>query len=797
MVINYIKIALRNLKRDKGFSYINIVGLTVGLMATIAIGLWIQSEYRYDRFYSHTDRLYEVYTSDTFQNEKHAWGGTAAILGPTLAQEYGEVEAMTRTTSVGSNYVMRVGKNKFTPVGLAPDSTFFKLFDFPFIAGNKENALRSPNDVILTKSLAISLFGKTEVIGQTIAFDTLSNFIVSGVIEDIPENSRFSNIEYFCSWDFVDKTLGNIYYSSWTSYNHKTYVLLRPNTSFSSFNQKLSTFVSTHDPDKSNKASVFLHPANKWHLYNKSENGKMVAGRLNTVRLFIVIAIFILLLACINFTNLSTARSEKRAREVGVRKVVGASKKSLVGQFLTESIFLSFIAGILSVMLLVLLLPWFGVITDRQLSLGSVSNGFWLVLFLFIIITGIIAGLYPAFFLSSFQPVKTLKGTFTPVRGIFTPRKILVVLQFVFSVTLISSTLIVKKQIEHVQKRDIGYDENNLVYVSLNGNARKNYAMIKQELIDRGAAVSITKSLGPITSSYTNGWGFSWPGSRPEDYDLVFQGMSSDADFSATMKLELVSGRDIDIFKFPTDSNAVLLNETAAKRIGVSDPLGMEMMRGKGEEYEEKWHVVGIVKDFIFQSPYEAIEPLIIYGPFSWFNFMHIRLNPDNSLADNKEIIEDVFRQYNPDHPLKLSFVDEAYSKKFAEEQRIGKLVSVFSGLANLIACLGLMGLASYTAQQKVKEIGIRKVLGASVSRIVGMLSTEFVKLILISILISTPIAWWLMNKWLGDYAYRIEMQWWMFAMAGLIAILIALLTVSGQAFRAALTKPVDSLRDE
>ena len=797
MIKNYFKIAWRNLKRDKGFSVINIIGLTIGLMAATAIALWIQSELTYDRFYTNTDRLYEVFTSDEFQGERHAWGATAAILGPTLAAEYPEVEAMARIANMGSRYVFRVGDDKFTPRGIAPDSSFFTLFDFNFIAGDKSAPLASPNNVVLTESLAKRLFGKADVIGQSIALDTIATLVVSAVIEDIPANSRFSDIEYFCPWLFAEKTLRTVYYGSWTGYNHQAYVLLRPGVAIDTFNEKIRTFVATHDTDPTNTAHIFLHPAAKWHLYDKSENGQMVAGRLNTVSLFIVIGVFILLLACINFTNLSTARSEKRAKEVGIRKVVGARKNALVAQFLTESTFLSVIAGVLALLLLIPVLPFFSNLISRGLSLSAIPPAFWLFFALFLLLTGIIAGIYPAFFLSGFQPIKTLKGTLMPFRSAFTPRKVLVVLQFTFSVTLISCTLIVGRQIEYVQKRDNGYDKNNLIYVAMNGDAHKNYALIKQELLDKGAATAVTKTIGPITRHTTNSWGFNWPNSKPEDYDLVFEGLSSDADFVKTMQVELVAGRDIDVYQFPTDSNAVLLNETAVKRMGLEDPLGATLVRNKGRDYEEQWHVVGVVKDFINQSPYDAIEPLIVYGPAGYFSYMHIRLNPNRTTAENLAVAEAAFNKFNPDYTFEYTFVDEAYARKFAEEQRIATLTALFAAIAISIACLGLFGLAAFTAQQKTKEIGIRKVLGASVAGIVTLLSKDFVQLVCLAIFIASPVAWWAMNRWLEDFVYRIDIQWWMFALAGVVAVVIALLTVSWQAIRAAVANPVDSLRDE
>ena len=797
MLKNYIKIAWRNLVRDKGFAFINILGLTIGLMAVTAIGLWIQNEYTYDRMYSHTDRLYQVFTSDESEGEKYAWDGTPAILGPTLRQQQPEVEAMVRIAALGSDSPLRVGANQFSASGIASDSTFFKLFDFTFLSGNQASPLVSPNDLVLTKSLAQQLFGEADAVGQSVTFDTLGTLVVTAVIEDIPQNSRFADTDYFCSWQFAEQTLHSITYSYWTSYNHSTYVLLKPGVSVDAFNQKIESFVRTNDPDPLNKAHIFLHPASQWHLYNKSENGQMVAGRLHTVHLFMVIGVFILLLACINFTNLSTARSEKRAKEVGVRKVVGAQKSALVGQFLTESVFLAVIAGILSLVLLMPVLPFFNSLVGYDLSLTSIPPTFWVLFSVFILLTGIIAGIYPAFFLSAFQPVKTLKGTFIPVRAVFTPRRVLVVLQFTFSIALVCCTLIVRQQIAYVQQRDAGYDQNNLIYTSLKGDASKNYSLIRQELLSNGAATAVTKTLGPITRHSSNQWGFSWPDSKPDDYEVTFEVLSSDADFVTATGVELVAGRDIDVYRFPTDSTALLLNETAVQRMGLTDPIGTEVVASAGTEYEQRGHVVGVIKDFILQSPYDAVEPLMVFGPVSWFRYMHIRMNPDHTIARNLEIIESAFKKYNPNYPFEYTFVDDAYARKFAEEQRIAKLTGVFSLLAITIACLGLLGLAAFAARQKAKEIGIRKVLGASVAGVVVLLSRDFVKLVLIAIAIASPIAWWAMNSWLADYAYRIDIQWWMFVAAGAAALAIALLTVSWQATRAALANPVDSLRDE
>ncbi|WP_134089747.1 ABC transporter permease [Olivibacter sp. XZL3] len=795
MIQNYLKIAWRNLWKNRGYSALNIGGLAIGMMASIVITCWIQSEMTFDRFYSTTDRLYQVYSEATFEGKKHAWGNTAAILGPVLKEEHAEVEETVRISSLTDFNVLRVGDKKFIPKGLAADSSFFRLFDFKFLSGDTRNPIKSVNDIVITASLAQKFFGKENAVGKVIAFDTLSNMLVKAVIEDIPDNSRFRGTEYFCSWPLLER-LGWVSYSSWGANNHQTFALLKPQADIAHVNRKIKNLIQKHSANQ-NQTSIFLHPASKWNLYNRSENGEMVAGRLNTVRLFIVIAIFILLIACINFTNLSTAQSEKRAKEVGVRKVVGARKNMLINQFLTESILLSFISGVLAIVLTIVVLPFFNQIVGKQLQVPTADLSFWLLLVSFILLSGILAGVYPAFFLSSLKPIKTLKGTFVSAGSVFNPRKVLVVLQFTFSITLIICTLIVSKQIRYAQERDSGYDKNQLIYTSLAGQTDKHYEVIKHELLNKGAAIAVSKSLGPITRYSSNGWGFSWPGSKPEDYDVVFDRLSADADFTKTMQVKLLAGRDIDIQKFPSDSTAILLNRTAVKRMGLKDPLGVEIVQGKGEKFAETWHVVGVIEDFILTSPYDPVEPLIVCGPSSWFNYMHIRLNPANSIRKNMELSEQVFNRYNPNYPFEYTFADEAYAEKFKNEQFTANLTAIFSALAILIACLGLFGLAAFTTQQRSKEIGIRKVLGASATTITLLISKGFVQLVMIAFLISMPIAWWTMSKWLNSFSYRIEIQGLVFLITGTLSFAIVILTVGYQVIRAALANPVDSLRNE
>jgi len=794
MIQNYIKIAWRNLLKNKGNSTINILGLALGMSISLLIGLWISSEINYDRFYTKTDRITQVYTLDDFDGNAHTWGGTPAVLGPILKQEHPEIEEVVRTASF--DQLLHEGENRFKAAGMASDPEFFKIFDFSFLAGNPETSLIDPDAIVITESLANKLFGSTDVIGRTLHVGTLTSLNVQGIIQDIPSNSKFEGAEFFCSWGFLT-TAGWTFNGSWTSYNHQTYALLREGASLSVVNKNIETLVQNHTNDGV-QARIYLYPANRWHLYDKSENGKMVAGNIVTLRMFALIGAFILLIACINFINLSTAGAERRAKEVGVRKVVGAPRKSLVKQFLIESFLITVLAGMLALLISTAALPFFNNLINSDIH---INDHLWVFWGLFIAIVGfstIGAGIYPAFVLSAFEPIKTLKGGLLILKGGFKPRQVLVTIQFTISICLGICTIIISQQIRYGQNRDNGFDQNNLVYTTLEGDLAKNYELVRQVLLQQGVATNVNKSLGRITQYSSNGWGYFWPNSRPEDYDLTFNVMTSDTDFTGATGVKLVHGRDIDIYSHPSDSSAILLNEAAVQRMRLEEPIGTQIIEAKGTEYEIVWTVVGVIGDFILQSPYKNIEPMMVKGPATnYFNYVHIRLNTANDLLSNMEKIQAILKKYNPDYAVDIQFADEAYARKFAGQQRAATLTALFSGLAIFIACLGLFGLVSFATIQRQKEIGIRKVLGASVAGIATMLSKDFLRLVILAIVIASPIAWWIMSQWLQDFVYRVDIQWWTFFFSGLLAILIALFTVSTLAIKAAQANPVDSLRDE
>ncbi len=789
MFRNYLKTALRNLLRQKAFSTINILGLAIGMASAILILLWIQNEVSHDRFHEKDARLYTLNNRDRFNGELWAWNSTPNILGPTVKANYPDVEDVVRVNGVG--LLFSYNETRMNVQGSFTDTGFLNMFSFPLLKGSATTALNGIYNIVVTEKLAKKLFGNEEPMGKIVRIDSVDQFTVTGVLKDLPNNTAF-NFEYLLPWSYQTK-LGWTD-SSWGNNSVQTFVLLKPNVSQAAFDEKIKNITIDHTSGEGKSATqVFTYPFRDAWLYGKSENGKYVGGRIEMVRLFAIIAAFILLIACINFMNLSTARSEKRAKEVGIRKVVGAPKAMLVGQFLGESILLSFLAGVLALIIVQISLSGFNTLVEKDLLIPYGSPIFWLLALLFILLTGIVAGSYPAFFLSAYKPIKVLKGTFKAAHALVTPRKILVVLQFTFAIVLIICTIIITRQINHAQKRDVGYDRNQLVYLHIQGGIDKHYDVIKNELLSSGAAVAVTKSMSPITQRWSDSWGFSWEGSTQEDRKADFIRMASDADFEKTMGVKIIEGRDINIKEYPADSTAVLLNETAVKAMRFKNPVGQVIREDGGRT----WHVVGVLKDFIFESPFHKVEKLMVNGPAAWFNVVHFKLNPANSVAENLKRAESVFKKYNPDYPFDYRFVDEAYAKKFDSQKRTGKLAALFAGLTIFISCLGLFGLAAYMAQNRIKEIGVRRVLGASVNNITTLLSKDFLKLVVISLFIASPLAWWAMTAWLKDFEYRVDIEWWVFAAAGITSIFIALVTVGYQAIRAALSNPVKNLRTE
>ena len=673
------------------------------------------------------------------------------------------------------------------------DTGFLQMFSFPMLKGNPATALNNIHGMVLTEKAAKSLFGNEDAMGKVVRLKDQGDFTVTGVVKDLPNNTRF-DFEFLIS-------IANLKYGpgqdlGWNDNSTPTYVLLKPNANYAAVASRIRTLKQRYAEDAKNmKWELFLYPLDRWRLYSSFTNGvEDGGGRSTFVKLFGIIAVFILLIACINFMNLSTARSEKRAKEVGIRKVVGARKGALISQFIGESVFLALLAGIAAVIIVQLSLPAYNQLTDKKLFIDFGNVYTWMAFTGFILFTGLLAGSYPAFFLSSFRPVKVLKGTFKKANALVTPRKVLVVLQFTFAIILIICTIIVKQQIDYARNRQTGYNKDNLIYQFMTGDIPKNYAMIKNELLSSGIAKSVTKTNSPLTERWSNGWGQDWEGKDPND-KTSFDRYLADEGLGATAGLQFIQGRDFDLKQFPTDSTGLIINESALKVMKFKNPIG-KTVKDLGIE----WHIVGVIKDFILTSPYEPTRPILICGAksqFMTFNVVQIKLNGDNPTAQNLKKAEAIFKKYNPEYPFDAKFVDEAYAQKFENEKRQGTLAGLFAGLTIFISCLGLFGLATYMAENRVKEIGIRKILGASLTGITTLLSKDFVKLVIIAFLIAAPLAWWAMHAWLQNYTYRVGIEWWVFALAGLLSVVIALLTVSYQSIKAAIANPVKNLRTE
>lgn len=790
MLKNFFKVAFRNLLRNKGFSAINIIGLAVGMASAILIFLWIQNEMSYDQFHEKKDRIYEAWNRARFDGKLMCWNTTPKILARTLERDLPEVERAVRV-NWGSNFLFSIGDKRITKQGNMVDTGFLQMFSFPMVSGNPNTALNDMHSIVLTQSCAKAFFGSEDPMGKIVKIENKDNFTVTGVVKDLPNNTRFK-FEYLLPWSYL--VARNEDDSSWGNNSTRNYVLLKKNATYASVAPKMKVLKQKYEEEaKKDKWEMFLYPVSRWRLYSSFTNGvEDSGGRMTFVKLFGTIALFILLIACINFMNLSTARSEKRAKEVGIRKVVGAQKASLISQFIGESVLLAFLAAILAVIIVMISLPGYNQLTDKKLFVDFKSPYTWLAGTGFILFTGLLAGSYPAFFLSSFQPVKVLKGTFKKAHALVTPRKVLVVLQFTFAIILIICTIIVKQQIDYAQARDTGYNKDNLVYHFMTGDLRKNYPLIKNELVSSGIALAVTKTSAPLTESWSDGWGQEWEGKDPND-KTDFNRYVSDEGLGATVGLQFVKGRDFDLKQFPTDSTGMIINESSLKVMKFKEPLG-KTVKDNGVE----WHIVGVIKDFILTSPYEPTRPMLISGAKNnWFSVMQIKLNGKNPLAQNLERAGVIFKKYNPEYPVDIQFVDAEYARKFENEQRQGTLAALFAGLTIFISCLGLFGLATYMAENRIKEIGVRKVLGASVTGIAALLSKDFIRLVVVSFVIAAPLSYWLMYTWLQDYNYRVTIQWWVFALACILSVAIALLTVSFQAVKAARANPVKSLRTE
>ncbi|MCG2615529.1 ABC transporter permease [Terrimonas sp. NA20] len=786
IIRNYAVVAWRNLVRSKSFSAINIAGLALGMVSAVVILLWSFKELSFDQFHSKKERVYHIMNRAKFEENVVVWGATPKPLAAVLEQNYPQVETAVRLNWVAL-FVLHAGSQQYQEPGYLTDPGFFNVFDFPFLKGDPKTALQSEYSIVLTETMAKKLFGNTNVLGHTVRIDSTDFFTVTGVMKDPPINSSL-DFNYVIPWSYMKRVGWDD--NNWKNNNVRTVVLMKPGIDEATANKLFANVVKKQVSDSENE--LFVHPLTKWHLRSGFHNGINDGGEIILVRMFCIIAGFILLIACINYVNMSTARSQKRAREVGIRKVVGAGRGSLITQFLGESVLVSFFAGAIALILLYPALLAFNYLIDDRLSVPFGNYQFWIAAILFMIVTGILAGIYPAFYLSSYQPVKVLKGHFKRIRVFVTPRKMLVTLQFTFAIVMIICTIVIYRQIKHTQERDRGYRGNNLAYMYMKGRMKQNYPAIREELLASNAITDITRSNCPITDVWSNGDDYDWDGNPPGERHVVMR-FTADRNYVSAMGLQLLQGRDLDTEKHPADTSSVLINQAAAKMMGISaNAVGKKIRQGKKE-----LEVVGVVQNFIPDMPYQAFMPAVIHGDTDNFGAISFRLNEERGTDENLASIAGIFRKYNPDYPFEHFFADEAYEAKFATEKVIGTLAAFFAGLTVFISCLGLFALAACLAESRIKEIGVRKVLGASVTRITALLSKDFFQPIVLAILIASPLAWWGMDHWLSNYAYRTSINWWVIATAALLVILIAIATVSYQTVKAAIANPVRSLKTE
>ncbi|WP_183574773.1 ABC transporter permease [Mucilaginibacter sp. X5P1] len=790
MIRNYLKVAYRNLLRNKAHTFINMAGLSVGLTCSLLILLWVQSELSVDAYHLNGSRLYKVYEREYYDHKIDGNYDTPALMARELKKVLPAIQYATSMQDENDIHTFRVGNKLLKMEGTYADADLFKMFSYPLLQGTPQTALSSPVSIAISKNMAGRFFGDPETaMGKTIRLDNEKDFMVSAVFEQPANTSR--KFEYIINWDaYLAKYPGA---KTFTNTGPLTYVMLKPGADAAQVDKQLTHFIDNY---AKRRGSYYfengLQPYRQVYLHSNFTNGKVDGGRIEYVNLFSIIAVFVLLIACINFMNLTTAQSVKRAREIGVRKVMGAVRSVLIRQFIGESLLLTVLSVILSLVLMSLLLPVFNSITQKQIIIPFNQYSFWLKLGGLTLITGFVAGSYPALFLSSFNPVKVLKGTMKLGVSSIWFRKGLVVFQFVLSGILIIATIIVSKQVKYIQQKNLGYDRENLVYIPIEGELNGKYDVFRNSALNMPGIKAVSETSNNPTLIDNSTIGVDWERKDPNN-TIAFSTVGVGYDFIQTMKLKLLSGRDFSK-DFPSDSASYIINEVARQKLGYTDPIGRPLTM-----WGQKGKIVGLLKDFHFQSLHKEILPLIIRldrGAGLDGGYILVRTQPGKT----KEALASLgalCKQLNPEFPFTYYFSDEQYQELYESEQVVGKLSNIFAFLAVFISCLGLLGLAIFTAEQRVKEIGIRKVLGASVSSLFALLSSEFIVLVVIALVIASPIAWYGMHVWLQGFAYRTSIEWWVFGLSGGLTVIIALATISFQAIKAALINPIKSLRSE
>jgi ABC-type antimicrobial peptide transport system permease subunit len=808
MIKNYFKIAWRNLLKNKVHSFINISGLSIGMAVAILIGLWVWDELSFNKYHRNYNRIAQIMTRGNDPKDGPYVNNTVQYpLATELQTNYKDNFRHVVRASWVQDYILSAGNKKLSAKGQFMDAGAPEMFSLKMLKGNW-NGLRDPYSMMISASLAKALFGNTDPMGQMVMMSNKTNVKVTGVYNDFPVNSQFNYVKFFSPWDLwvtQNSWIKERAINDWHNHFLNIYTEIIPGTSFETVSDNIKDIelqnirnLENYEEDVARSPQVFLLPMSDWHLYPINRNAAIDDKPVRMVWLVSTIGLFVLLLACINFMNLSTARSEKRAKEVGIRKTIGSKRKQLIYQFFSESFLVVLFSFVLSCVLVSLFLPWFNNLSSKEMILPWNNLYFWLISLGFIFITGLLAGSYPALYLSSFKPIKVLKGTFRAGRLAAIPRKTLVVVQFTVSVALIISTIVIYRQIQFAKDRPVGYNREGLIMLDMRSDDfYGKYDLLRAELLNTGVVSNMSESMGTLTEVVSGNNGFDWKGRNPNK-DESFGTLAVTHEHGKTVGWQFIAGRDFSR-TLASDSSGVVINEAAAKYIELLNPVGETITWKWRDNPPVPYTILGVIKDMVMDSPYELVEPTMFFvkplnGGVSCIN---IRINPGVVMNQALSKIEAVFKKLIPSVPFDYQFVDEDYALKFAAEERIGKLAGFFTILAVFISCLGLFGLASFVAEQRTKEVGIRKVLGASVFNVWQLLSKEFVVLVTISLLIAIPIAYYFMHNWLQDYQYRADLSLWIFAAAGVGALVITLLTVSFQAIKAAIANPVKSLRTE
>jgi len=792
MIQSYFLSAWRNLVKSKTLSIINITGLTVGITFALLIGLWVKHELSYDRFNADADRVGMV-MKNVISNDKKGTSSTLPLpLYDELNASYPEIESITRLYRSGHN--LRADDKTAMKMGYFADQDFLEIFSYKMMSGDRSKALAEPASIVLTSSLATSLFGDIDPLGKTVRINNKHDVVVTGVLEDVPSNSTLK-FDYLLPFQLsvnIDESVAKRL--TWWGDNFiQNVVKVKQGTTLDELSAKIPDIIRDVRKDPK-EGYLMLHPLPKWHLYDRFTDWVNTGGRIEYVNLFGFIGILVLAIACINFMNLATARSEKRIREVGIRKAVGSRRWQVAAQFLAESMLTAFIAFVGSLVLGNLILPLMSDLGFKDISIEQtlMSDGVWLIAVMLgvCMVTGLLAGSYPAIYLSSFIPVRALKGVVKAGTGALNTRKVLVVTQFTFSIALVIATIVVFRQVQHAKDRPLGYDPTSLISMDATDDLKKNFAPMKNELLNSGVVEAVSKSASPMTGINSAWRDFTWDGLDPEN-TVLMSVIMTEYDYEKTSKINILEGRAFSQ-EHPGDSASVLINESTVKIAGFEEPIGQTIYFGS-----DKLTVIGVVQDVVMQNPFNPVRPAIYMFNPNRVNDIAIRLKNNVDVQSSLAVIQKIVGKYNPAYPFQYRFVEDEFNKKFELETQVGKLAGVFAGLAVFISCMGLFGLVAFMAEQRVKEIGIRKILGASVMSLWSLLSSGFLKLVFVSLVIATPLAWIFLQDWLEKYSYRTDLSWWIFVAAGAGALAVTIVTVSFQAIKAALSNPVKSLRSE